>query len=273
MFHIDRNMIGQNLKALRKRKGQSQEEVAVAVGTNRSTYSGYENGVASPGIEGLVSFGTYYDVSIDALLKTDFASFKEQDWVQFESAWKREAKGTTLRVLTALVDNENCEVIEMIPQKARAGYTSGYADISFFKDLPTMQLPFLSKERKYRAFQIEGDSMLPVPSGSYIVGGFVQDWTSIKSGTACIVLTKNDGIVFKIVFNELSENKCLLLVSSNPVYEPFQVKIEDVLEIWKFETLISKDLPEGGMESEDLVQGIKNIQKDVRVILNKLSKA
>jgi len=266
-------MIGQNLKALRKRKGKSQEEVASALGTNRSTYSGYENSVASPGIEGLIAFSNFYDVSIDELLKTDFSSFSDTEWFQFEGAWKKEAKGTTLRVLTALVDAQNSEVVEMIPQKARAGYTSGYSDVSFIKNLPVMQLPFLSKEKKYRAFQIEGDSMFPVPSGSYIVGEFIQDWTLIKSGTACIVLTKNDGIVFKILHNELNENKGFLLVSSNPIFEPFQVRVEDVIEIWKFVTLIASELPEAGMDSGDLVTGIKNIQKDVRVILNKLSKA
>jgi hypothetical protein len=51
------------------------------------------------------------------------------------------------------------------------------------------------------------------------------------------------------------------------------VKVDDIIEIWKFVTLISSELPEVGLESEDLVEGIKNIQKDVRVILNKLSKA
>lgn len=266
-------MIGLNLKALRKRKGKSQEEVAIAVGTNRSTYSGYENGVASPSIEGLIAFSEFFDVTIDALLKTNFNSFSASDWVQFEASWKKEAKGSNLRVLTAVVDVHNCEVIEMIPQKARAGYATGYSDLDFIKDLPTMQLPFLSSDKKYRAFQIEGDSMLPVPSGSFIIGEFIQDWTTIKSGQPCIVLTRNDGIVFKTVYNELNENKSFLLVSSNPVFEPFQVRIEDVIEVWKFVTLISSELPEGGMESEDLVEGIKNIQKDVRVILNKLSKA
>ena len=63
------------------------------------------------------------------------------------------------------------------------------------------------------------------------------------------------------------------MVSSNPVFEPYQVKVDDIIEIWKFVTLISSELPEVGLESEDLVEGIKNIQKDVRVILNKLSKA
>ncbi len=266
-------MIGQNLKALRKRIGKSQEDVANAVGTNRSTYSGYENGVASPGIDGLLAFSEFYDVTVDSLLKTDFSSFSDVDWSQFEGAGKKEANVYSLRVLTAVVDTQNSEVIEMIPQKARAGYTTGYSDISFIKDLPIMQLPFLSKDKKYRAFQIEGDSMLPVPSGSYIIGEFVQDWTMVKSGTACIVLTKNDGIVFKVVYNELVENKGFLLVSSNPVFEPYQVKVDDIIEIWKFVTLISSELPEVGLESEDLVEGIKNIQKDVRVILNKLSKA
>ena len=43
--------IALNLKFLRKRKGQSQEEMAQALGLNRSTYSGYENEVAQPSLE------------------------------------------------------------------------------------------------------------------------------------------------------------------------------------------------------------------------------
>ena len=46
--------IGENIKILRKRKGKSQEEVATALGLNRSTYSGYENNIAQPNLENIL---------------------------------------------------------------------------------------------------------------------------------------------------------------------------------------------------------------------------
>ena len=54
--------IGDNLKLLRKRAGKSQEDVANDLGFNRSTYSGYENGVAQPNIENLIALSKYYEL-------------------------------------------------------------------------------------------------------------------------------------------------------------------------------------------------------------------
>lgn len=86
-------------------------------------------------------------------------------------------------------------------------------------------MPFLSDDRKYRAFQIEGDSMLPIKSGSYVIGEFVQDWDGVKDGDACIILTENDGAVFKIIYNQIRKKQNLLLKSLNPLFAPYEVKI------------------------------------------------
>jgi transcriptional regulator with XRE-family HTH domain len=53
-----------NIKFLRKRRGRTQDDVAVALNLKRSTLSGYENGVAQPGIDTLVSFSGYFNMSI-----------------------------------------------------------------------------------------------------------------------------------------------------------------------------------------------------------------
>ena len=58
-----------NIKILRKRKGRTQDEVAFVLNLKRSTLSGYENGIAQPGIEILISFSGYFNISIDTLLK------------------------------------------------------------------------------------------------------------------------------------------------------------------------------------------------------------
>ena len=118
-------------------------------------------------------------------------------------------------------DHKFDELIEMIPLKASAGYAAGYADPDYIKVLPTFHLPFLSKDRKYRSFPIKGDSMPPVVEGSYVVAEFIQNWMSIRSGTPCIVITKDDGIVFKVVHNLLKSEQALQLCSTNTFYEPY----------------------------------------------------
>ena len=63
----------------------------------------------------------------------------------------------------------------------------------------------------------------------------------VKDGKACIVVTKDEGIVFKLVYTRLHEEK-LLLVSTNPDFSPFEISIAQVLEIWQFETLNSLEI-------------------------------
>jgi transcriptional regulator with XRE-family HTH domain len=160
--------IGTNIKLLRKRLKMSQEEVAQALSWTRSTYSGYENGVAHPSLEGMVQLSDFYKVSIDVLLKKDFSQLSEKELNQLLSGTNVDLKGQKLRVLTTVVDANDEELIELVPMKASAGYTSGYADPDYLKVLPTFYLPFLSKQKKYRSFPIQGDSMPPVVEGSYV---------------------------------------------------------------------------------------------------------
>lgn len=260
--------IGDNLKTLRKRAGKSQEDVANALGFNRSTYSGYENGVAQPNIENLITLSKYYELSIDVLLSENFQDFSEKDWRNHDKNWKEKASGNNLRVLTSQVTEGNDELIELITHKASAGYASSYADIEFINELPTIRLPFLSKNKKYRAFPISGDSMPPVVEGSFVVGEFVQDWTNIKSGTPCILVTKNDGIIFKLVDNDLDKSKSFLLVSTNSFFQPYEVGVEDVVEIWQFVNYISSILPSLKIDDNDLSTSIRSIQIDIHRILN-----
>jgi phage repressor protein C with HTH and peptisase S24 domain len=172
--------------------------------------------------------------------------------------------------LTSVVDQQNEEVIELIPEKARAGYVAGFSDPEFVRELPSLHLPFLSKNKKYRAFPISGDSMPPVVSGSFVVGEFVQDWTTIKNGTPCILVSKEEGIVFKFLYSHLDDNQTFLLVSSNPNFEPYSVHISEVLEIWKFVSYISSEIPNVRIDEHDLSTTFRNLHQDIFRILNRI---
>lgn len=261
-----------NIKFLRKRRGRTQDDVAVALNLKRSTLSGYENGVAQPGIEILVSFSRYYNMSIDTLLKIDMTKLSESQLGELERGYDAYVRGSNLRVLTTTIGSDNVENIEMVPEKAKAGYATGYADPEYIGELPRFRLPFLSEKKKYRTFQLKGDSMLPIPDGSWVTGEFVQDWRDIISSKAYVVFTINDGIVFKIIENNLKSDGKLILYSLNPIYEPYEVHISEVKEIWKFVNYISSELPEPVLPEKQLIQAVAAMKNDLERIKAKIGK-
>ena len=238
----------------------------------RSTLSGYENEVAQPNMAALVSFSHYFNVAIDSLIKIDLSSLPESQINQMERGYDVYLKGSKLRVLVTTVNNDDEENIELVPEKAKAGYTSGFADPEYIKVLPTFRLPFLSKQKKYRSFQISGDSMLPIPDGAYVTGEFVQNWMHIKNKQAYIILTLDDGIVFKVVENKIKHENKLVLHSLNPLFSPYVVEIQQIKEMWRFVNYISDEIPESNeMKTEVLTQSLKSLQNEVKQIQTKLN--
>jgi transcriptional regulator with XRE-family HTH domain len=250
----------------------SQEDVAKKLDLTRSSYSGYENGIAEPGIENLVKISRFYKIPLDDLLKRNLDQLNNSDWNAIEKGVYADVKGRKLRVLTASISENNDEVIEMIPEKARAGYTLGYADPDYIKVLPTFQLPFLKKDRKYRSFPISGDSMPPVSQGSYVIGEYIQNWEILKNNHPYIIVTKEEGIVFKIVNKISGKPNLIQLSSTNPMYESYVVEINDLIEVWKFVNYISSELPDVEIAENDLVKSVKGIQRQVNELKSIIEK-
>lgn len=261
--------IKSNIKLLRKRKGRTQDEVANYLGMKRSTYSGYENGVADPGIEALMVLSGYYGISIDTLIKIDLSSLKESQLRQVEDGADLYIKGTGLRILATTVDPGNRDNIELVNEKAQAGYKRGYSDPEYIRELPVFRLPFVSPERKYRTFQISGDSMLPIPDKAYVTGEFVENWEYLNNGDPCIVLMKDEGIVFKIIQKDFRK-KQFILHSLNKEYKSYPVPVEEIAEIWKFVHYISEQLPDPVSPEQELYHAVANMQEDIRDIKRRL---
>jgi DNA-binding XRE family transcriptional regulator len=240
-----------NIKLLRKRRNRTQDIVAGELGFSRSTLNSYENGiVVNPTIEALIGFSKYFKVSIDTLVKVDLTSLSESQLSELERGYDVYVTGAKLRILTSTVNADNEENI----------------DPEFINKLPVFQLPFLSRERKYRAFQIDGDSMLPIPHGSWIIAEFVHDWRDVKDGDAYIVVTREDGLVFKVVYNQLRKYKNFLLRSLNAAYEPYEVPVNEVVEMWRFINYISSDLPGPESTQDQLSKLVMQLQSDISQI-------
>jgi transcriptional regulator with XRE-family HTH domain len=260
-----------NIKLLRKRFARTQDDVAFSLGMKRSTLSGYENNIAEPGMDTMVALSNYFKISIDTLIKVDLSKLAESELCQLEKGYDVFITGSKLRVLTTTVDRNNDENIELVNESAKAGYRSGYADPEFIRVLPTFQIPFLSKDKKYRTFQINGDSMLPIPDKSWVTGEFVQNWNTVRNNFPYIILTLDDGIVFKIIENKLQSEQKLTMHSLNPLYEPYDVHVKDIREIWKFIHYISPELPEPNLPKDELVKTVRSLQKEIRTIQTKMN--
>lgn len=254
-----------NIKLLRQRRNRTQDIVANELNVTRSTLNSYENGsIKNPTLDMLIAFSKYFKVSIDTLIKLDLTKLSDFQLNELERGNDVYVTGARLRVLATTVDNTNRENIEVVPLKAKAGYKNGFADPEFIKKLPTFQLPILFAERKYRMFQISGDSMLPIPDKSYVIGEYVENWNDIKDDTGYVILTQDDGIVFKIAYNQLKKNRTLLLKSLNPEYEPYEIPVNEVREVWKFCNYLSSELPEEALPKNDLLEKFSRLEKEMK---------
>ena len=236
----------QRLKTLRKAKGLTQQELADRLGLKRASLGAYEEGRAEPRLINVVAISEFFGVSVDALLKgTDSAEDRE--------------RGKSLRILTVPVNEiDKEERVAVVPVKAAAGYLEGYGDPAYVQGLPTFDLPLpeVSSQLTHRLFQIKGESMLPIPSGSYILSNYEEDWHRAGGMRPYIIITRNDGVVFKRIENRLdSQHNDFWLISDNPDYPPFSVRPEDVVEIWRARGYLAFDWPTPAFSGMERIQG------------------
>ena len=224
--------IGSQLKALRKARGWTQTELAEKAGLKRTALGAYEEGRAEPRLAALVRLAHTLDVSLDTLVLGGAEHPLEQD----------------LRVLPIPVDRDtDRERISAVSIKAAAGYADGYGDPEWVAELPTFDLPLpgVPRDRTLRFFQIEGDSMLPIPSGSWILCTYVERMEDVGSGRPYIMATQDDGLLFKRVENRMDVQGDLWMVSNNPGFAPYSVDPASVREAWRAIGWFSTDWPGG----------------------------
>jgi transcriptional regulator with XRE-family HTH domain len=253
------DIVNRNLKFIRGKEGLTQREFAEQLGIKQATLGAYEEDRATPPLNCLVDVSRLFKVSLDNLINADLSKLPEKTW-RLSGKGRRE-------VLAITVDIHNKENVELVTQRASAGYLSGYQDPEFVKDLPKISLPVLPRNKTYRAFEIQGDSMLPVLPGSIIFAEYCEDVSAIKNSKLYILVTRNDGIVFKRVFNFAGQEKKLLLVSDNRLYEPYGVELDDILEIWAAKAFFSHQFPDTDASPsspllEQLALQVLQLQKD-----------
>lgn len=247
-------LANQNLKYLRKLRGWTQEEFANKLRIKRSLLGAYEEERAEPRIDVLEVVCDMFKLTLDEMLRKDLSDNKSNYL----------AKRRAIKLATGRPD------IPFVPVKAAAGYLAGYADPEFVDELNTFTLPMLSGGN-YRAFEIIGDSMLPTPSGSVIVGEKVEKLDELKNDSACIVVSRHEGIVYKRIQKNGRSKEKVTLVSDNPIYHPYTVKTEDILEMWQAQMVIAKANQQQRWDMGQLANIVSDLQEQVISLKKKVN--
>lgn len=264
MSEKEKQVIGKNLKYLRRMKGLTQQELANHLDIRRSSIGAYEECRATPRYDTLERISDFFTVSIDLLVKEDLSEYTETELRDEGARRSVDAEGKRLRILPITLDREGRENVEYVQQRASAGYLNGYADPEYIEELPKFQLPMLGAGT-FRAFEIKGDSMLPLKSGTIVIGEYIENWHDVKNGQTYIVVSETEGVVYKRLYAKtLSDGTPMLtLRSDNPTYSPYDISLEEVREVWKAKMFMSDDFPDPEMSLEKLSTIVMDLQQEV----------
>jgi|SRR6185437_70469 len=243
------NDIVQNIIWLRKRANLSQQELSEAIRLKRTTLSAYEQGKARASIDILRRYAEYFKVPLEEIISGK--SGKDAPKVPEEK----------FKVLALTVDNFGNENIEFVPIRAYAGYALGYGDPEYLTELPKFRLPFLTGGT-YRAFEVQGDSMLPIETGSVLIGQYVEKVKDVKEGETYVFITANHGILFKRV--SFVDKSKIGLKSDNPLYHSYDLPLMEINEIWKTKLYMSYNFPDPEKSLERIEKGVDGLRNEVR---------
>ncbi len=174
----------------------------------------------------------------------------------------------SFRVLTIVTNAQDDERIVHVPVPAQAGYAGENIDPTFIQDLPTYSLPdYKYKVGTHRSFDVAGDSMEPTLfEGDKVICSYLEPtlWeNSIKDNYVYVIVTRGDVLV-KRVTNMISDKKQLLLISDNNYYQPFQIDLGDIREVWYVRAKISPFLPSPQNIRDLMRDEVKELQNTIQ---------
>ncbi|MBK8954444.1 MAG: helix-turn-helix domain-containing protein [Saprospiraceae bacterium] len=217
--------LAENLRFIRQEKNYSQAEAAEKIGIPRTTLGDYERGHTEPNIETLSKIARVYGLKIESLISQRLKNV----------AWE-DQRSDQFKILAISVDAQEKNNIELVRTKAAAGYMDSFQDPEYISELPRFQLPSL--QGHLRAFEIEGDSMLPMEPGNIVICKYVERLDEVKNNNCYIVVSQREGVVYKRL-QKTPNNQEMLCISDNQLYPSFQLPMEEIKELWEYQAHIS----------------------------------
>jgi SOS-response transcriptional repressor LexA len=173
------------------------------------------------------------------------------------------AGNTAPKVIT--MGTNNRENMIMVPIKASAGYAGNVQDSEWYTELPAFNIPLPEyKEGSFRAFQVHGDSMLPVLlPNEWVMGKAVESVRQANDGRIHVVVTSDSVVVKKLRKSESPDQ--VNLISLNREYPLIEQPVVEIRELWEVNSKLSFDLDarDGDEALVSLKQGLDSLRSEI----------
>ena len=226
------------MKVIEEEATDLPDELYETNAVNEKNVNSYIYASARPKDLAMLSIARMVNVSIEELLTRDLD--------QYHYLPKQETIVSRLKVndpTMGIIPMESPYFIEFADVRTAAG--SAFVDGWFTSNVDTKEmiyLPFIPAKGKFKAFRIYGDSMEPhVANGSIVIAQLVNDFDLIKNKKDYIVEFNTGETVFKWVINFINKNKKLKLISENSFYDPYEVIVDEVKQVWEAKFYITGD--------------------------------
>lgn len=259
--------------SLRKAANKNQEEIGAVLGLTKSGVSSFEKGKSIPSPENLVKLARLFKVSVDYLL-TGQDRINEAETPESVNTPNNPVlhSGPDLYIQPDTKGNVQAPLINY---KAAANYLAGYQSNEYYEELEAITLPkhMAKGAQPVKGFYLTGDSMEPtfyaddiavcqqVPRG---------EWRLLKEETVAVVVSNSRGLQLKrvTVRPALGTLRCQ---SDNPHSPTFDLNIdEDVLELWRFEWLLTKRCEKANQDLPEWRRQMENEVGDLRYLLEQV---
>jgi transcriptional regulator with XRE-family HTH domain len=258
---------------LRKAANKNQEEIGLVLGLTKSGVSSFEKGKSIPSPENLVKLARLFKVSVDYLL-TGHDRINEGQLPESSITPNNPAlhSGPDLYIQPDTKGNVQAPLINY---KAAANYLAGYQSNEYYEELEAITLPkhMAKGAQPVKGFYLTGDSMEPTFYADDIaVCQQVprSEWRLLKEETVAVVVSNSRGLQLKrvTVRPSLGTLRCQ---SDNPHSPAFDLSIdEDVLELWRFEWLLTKRCERANQDLPEWRRQIENEVGDLRYLLEQV---
>jgi hypothetical protein len=93
----------------------------------------------------------------------------------------------------------------------------------------------------------------------------------VKNNLTYIVISRNDGIVYKRILKTNRTRNKLTLVSDNPSYQPYSVSTEDILEMWQAQYVIAKATQQQRWDVDHLANVVNSLHEQVSILKKRMN--
>ena len=216
-------------------------------------------GRSEPSVSRLIELSDYFQIPVDLLVRNDLSRSGATSFIEVGSK----------RVLFPITVNEaNEDLIEVVTAKASAGYLRGYEDPEYIERLQKIKVALLAYGN---ASRFSHQRRVHVARQGRRLTSWASLWkvlSDIKDGSTYVVLTKEDGLVYKRVYDLDRKGRLSFVGVRQQILRPFQgAHADHVLELWAFSCCINTQ----EYHQEELkLSSIAQMLQDLRIELKSI---